>query len=164
MKYVTKEMNEEQIDILIKALENNIHKISMTPNLNDENFVGNSSGVAIKFKLVAFDQNIAKKERFFEQGLRKRFELYNNYLKKKSGIAKIEPHNLNITFKRNLPQNDLETSQMILNLQGLGIPQTELNAQLSFVDDPEKFMETFLKEEETNANKGAENYAKDEAN
>lgn len=164
VKYVTKEMNEEQIDILRKALENDIHKISMTPNLNDENFVGNSSGVAIKFKLVAFDQNIAKKERFFEQGLRKRFELYNNYLKKKSGIAKIEPHNLNITFKRNLPQNDLETSQMILNLQGLGIPQTELNAQLSFVDDPEKFMETFLKEEEDNANKGAENYGTEKPN
>ena len=53
---------------------------------------------------------------------------------------------------------------MILNLQGLGIPQTELNAQLSFVDDPEKFMETFLQEEETNANKGAENYGTDEAN
>lgn len=164
VKYVTKEMNEEQIDILRKALENDIHKISMTPNFNDENFVGNSSGVAIKFKLVAFDQNIAKKERFFEQGLRKRFELYNNYLMKKSGMAKIETHNLKITFRRNLPQNDLETSQMILNLQGLGIPQTELNAQLSFVDDPEKLMETFLREEEVNANKGAENYGTDEAN
>lgn len=158
VKYVTKEMNEAQIEILRKSIENDIHKISMTPNLNDENFVGNSSGVAIKYKLVAFDQNIKKKESFFKKGLRKRFVLYNNFLHKKSSVALIEPHNLNITFKRNLPKNDLETSQMILNLANLGIPQTELNAQLSFVDDAEALMKTYLKEEEKNANKGAENY------
>ena len=164
VKYVTKEMNETQIEVLRKSIENDIHKISMTPNLNDENFVGNSSGVAIRFKLVAFDQHIAKKEKFFEQGLRKRFMLYNNYLKRRSSVPIIEPHNLNITFKRNLPQNDLETSQMILNLVNLGIPQTELNAQLSFVDDAEELMKTYLKEEEVNANKGAENYGKEEPN
>jgi len=42
-------------------------KISMVPNMSDENFVGNYSGVALRYKLLTFEQAIKNKERFFEK-------------------------------------------------------------------------------------------------
>lgn len=62
IEYLIKALNESDTDILRKNIENDIHKISMTPNLADENFANNSSGVAISYKLLSFDQNIKNKE------------------------------------------------------------------------------------------------------
>jgi SPP1 family phage portal protein len=136
-EYLTKQLNETDIDTLRQVLEADIHKISMTPNLSDEKFVGNSSGVAIKFKLIPFEQNTQNKARYFERGLINRFTIYNNYLKKLKNIEIIPPHDIKVKFKRNLPQNDLETSQMINNLKGTVTDET-LVAQLSFVEDAEQ--------------------------
>jgi len=132
--YVTKTLNEADTDILRKNLEDDIHKISLVPNLSDREFMGNSSGVAIRYKLLLFEQNIANKERYFTSGLMKRFELYNNFLCTASRMEKVPITEVTAVFTRNLPQNDFETSQMINNL--LGIVDTEtLVSQLSFVDD-----------------------------
>lgn len=166
VRYVTKTFNEDQIDILRKSIEADIHKISMTPNLTDQNFVGNASGVAIKYKLIAFEQSIKKKERAFEEGLRDRFYLYNTYLAKRRKADIVPVYDLNIIFKRNLPQNDYETSQMINNLSGMGIPQVELNAQLGFVDDATASMKAYKKEVKglNNNSDETENFATDKAN
>ena len=43
-------------------------------------------------------------------------------------------------FKRNLPRNDYETSQMILNLQGI-VDKELLVSQLSFVRDSKETVE-----------------------
>lgn len=145
-EYVNRAYGEDQIDVLLKRLESNIHKISMTPNLTDENFVGNSSGVAIKYKLIAFEQSIMNKQRYFEKGLLKRFRLYNNYLVATSKMSQIIPlENVHCIFKRNLPQNDLEASQMIMNLRGMVSDETLLS-QLGFISNPEEEVKKALEE------------------
>lgn len=144
-EYVTKELSEDKLDILAKRIKNDIHQISMTPNLSDENFIGNASGVAIRYKLFVFEMNIKNKETYFEEGLKMRFRLYNNLLSKtgKGVTAKLD--NLDAIFKRGLPQNDYETAQMISLLDGKVTDQS-LIAQLSFVDDPRKEYEQQQKE------------------
>lgn len=132
--YVTKEINEEQLEILKKAIVDDIHKISMTPNMTDENFVGNSSGVAIRFKLLPFELNVQDKETAFEKGLMERMNLYNKYLNKTDQTQLLNIYNVDAVFKRSLPQNDYETSQMILNLMGK-VSDESLISQLSFVQD-----------------------------
>ena len=149
--YLSKTLNEAEVDILRKVIEADIHKISMTPNLSDENFVGNSSGVAIKYKLLPFEQNIVNKVRFFEMGLRKRFEIYNKYLSNLKNQEVVEASDIEIVFKRNLPQNDLETSQIIANLSGKVSDET-LIGQLSFISDAAKEIETAQKESLDRAN------------
>lgn len=134
IEYLIKTLNESDTDILRQNIENDIHKISMTPNLADENFANNSSGVAINYKLLSFDQNINNKERYFERGLVERFKLYNNFLNTKSSIQIVPSESLDIIFKRNLPRNDYETSQMIMNLVGT-VDKELLVSQLSFVRD-----------------------------
>ena len=134
VEYITKSLDEAQIELLRNSLEEDIHKISMTPNMSDENFVGNSSGVAIAYKLLPFEQNTKNKERGMETGLKSRFGLYNNYLTTISKMEFIDLTDLDVVFKRNLPKNDLETSQMIVNLSGK-ISDETLVSQISFVKD-----------------------------
>jgi SPP1 family phage portal protein len=133
-------MQEESIDVLRKAIEDDIHKISMTPNFSDEKFAGNDSGVAIKYKLISFEINTSTKESYFKNGLLKRIVAYNNYLSKLSKGSSFPAHQVEVIFKRKLPQNDFEASQMISNLQGVVSDKT-LVSQLSFVDNAEAEVE-----------------------
>ncbi len=137
VEFLTKQLDEADTDVLRKTLEADIHKISMTPNMTDENFVGNSSGVALRYKLLAFEQNIKNKERYFERGLMERLRLYTAFLGIKSNMQEVLTRDIDAVFKRNLPTNDLETSQMINNLVGL-VDRATLISQLSFVKDADE--------------------------
>ena len=140
VEYLIKTLQEGDVDILRQTLEKDIHKISMTPNMSDENFVGNSSGVAIRYKLLAFEQNIKNKERYMEKGLMERFKLYNNFLVKMSKMQDVPIEEVDAVFKRNLPSNDFEISQMINNLSDYLSAET-LVSQLSFVKDASEEVE-----------------------
>ena len=146
VEYLVKTLQESDVDILRKNIENDIHKISMTPNMSDENFAQNSSGVAIRYKLLAFEQNIKNKERYMEKGLMERFKLYNNFLVARSKMQDVPIEEVDAVFKRNLPSNDFETSQMINNLADM-VDKETLVSQLSFVRDASEIVELKKKED-----------------
>ena len=146
VEYLTKAINEGDVDVLRKTIEKDIHKISMVPDMSDEKFAGDSSGVAIRYKLLAFEQAVKNKERFFEKGLMKRFELYSHFLSVKSKMKEISKEDVDAVFKRNLPSNDYETSQMIVNLDGI-VDRELLASQLSFVKDASETIEIAEKED-----------------
>lgn len=151
IEYLTKQINEGDVDVLRKTIEQDIHKVSMVPNMSDENFVGNASGVALRYKLLTFEQMVKNKERFFEKSLMERFRIYNTFLVRKSVMKEVPIEEVDAIFKRNLPSNDYETSQMILNLRGV-VDDELLVSQLSFVDDASETVAIAKKEaaEETN--------------
>ena len=149
VEYLVKSLNEADTDVLRQTIESDIHKISMVPNITDENFVGNASGVAIRYKLLGFEQNIKNKERYFEKGLMKRFRLYNNFLATKSVMSIIPNEEVDAVFKRNLPTNDFEISQMISNLDGKVDTET-LISQLSFIKDASEIAELAKEEKKVN--------------
>ena len=148
IEYLVKTLQENDVDVLRKTLESDIHKISMVPNMSDENFVGNSSGVAIRYKLLAFEQNIKNKERYMEKGLMERFQLYNNFLFTKSQMSEVPIEDVDAVFKRNLPSNDFEISQMINNLADYVDTET-LITQLSFIKDASEIVKLKQKEDES---------------
>ena len=139
--YLTKPLSESDADILTKRIADDIHKFSKTPNLSDENFVGNSSGVALNYKLLAFEEATKTRERHIEKGLKKRLRLYFNlinHLKRGAGgKTATDIMHVDVVFNRNLPRNDYETSQMTVNLQGI-VKDEVLIKQLSFVDNAEE--------------------------
>jgi SPP1 family phage portal protein len=130
--WLTKQLNETEVEVLRKAIREDIHQFAMVPNLTDENFAAQSSGVAMKYKLLGLEQLAKNKERYFIQGLRERLKLFANILRIKGKAVDVS--DVDITMTRNLPVNDLETSQMIQNLDGKVSLETLLS-QLSFVDD-----------------------------
>lgn len=122
-------MQEHIIDRLISM----IYQVSMVANLNDEAFAGNSSGVALQYKLLPMRNMAANKERKFRQALR---ELYRIVFSVDTVIHDAEAWQmLNFTFKRNLPDNITEAVENAQNLSGIVSKETQLSI-LPFVDDP----------------------------
>ena len=145
--YLTKQVNIEQINSLKNEFIENIHKISCVPDMNDEQFASNASGVAIRYKILAFENQTAKKERKFKKGLQRRLELINNILSI-TGKAYLDTQ---IIFTRNLPVNELEIAQEVNMLRGL-VSNKTLLAQLPFVDDIETELAQLQEETAQTAN------------
>lgn len=110
--WVVKSMNESQVEVLKKALKDDIHEFSKTPCLTDENFVGNSSGVAMKYKLFGLEQLGKTKERYFKRGLRSRLKMICHIYFIMG--THIDYKAINIIMKRSLPVDD-ETLAKIAN-------------------------------------------------
>ena len=113
--------------------------------MSDENFAANASGVAIRYKLLAFENATAKKERKFKKGLQRRLELINAIL----SITEKEYLETTITFTRNLPVNEVEIAQEINMLRGL-VSNKTLLAQLPFVEDADAEIEQVAQENSQN--------------
>lgn len=133
-EYITRTLDETGVEVLRKAIKEDIYNFSHVPNMSDENFAGNASGVAMEYKLLALETITRTKERYYTKGLKKRINLYCNYLSLMSIAA--NPSAIMPTFKRGLPKNLLELSQIIANLKGF-VSRGTLIQQLPFVEDPE---------------------------
>lgn len=103
-KWLVKNLNETEIEVLKKSLKDDIHEFSKVPCLTDENFVGNASGVAMKYKLLGFEQLGKTKERYFKQGLRHRLKLMSNI--ENIRAKNIDSSQIDIIMKRSLPVDD----------------------------------------------------------
>lgn len=103
-EWLVKNLSESEVEVLKKSLKDDIHEFSKVPCLTDENFVGNASGVAMKYKLLGLEQLGKTKERYFKQGLRKRLELTANILDIKA--KKLDVSKIDVTMKRSLPVDD----------------------------------------------------------
>ena len=117
-KYLIKNIQDTALENYKNRLNEDIHRFSFVPNMADENFSNNASGVAMKFKLMGLENLISVKEAKFKKGLMKRIELLCAYTKMKNNsdysYLAIEP-----IFTRNTPANELEISQMMQNLTGI---------------------------------------------
>lgn len=133
-EYIARTFDESGMEILRKAIKEDIYTFSHVPNLTDENFVGNSSGVAMEYKLLGLQMITNEKEKYYKKGIKKRIELISNFLNIKA--VAINPGTVKITFTRNLPKNLNELAQMIANLSGKVSTKT-LIEQLPFVEDAE---------------------------
>lgn len=117
-KWLTKPSSERDIEALRKALADDIHKLSQTPDFSDDHFGGNTSGIAIKYKLFNFDTRTRLKERFFLDGLRERAALLANWLQFSRGLS-IDLATLRIKLTRRLPVDELDRAKALSHLAGI---------------------------------------------
>lgn len=131
--FISKPDGDAMQEHIIDRLVSMIYQVSMVANLNDEAFAGNSSGVALQYKLLPMRNMAASKERKFRQALRR---LYRIVFSVDTVIHNKEAwQGLNFTFKRNLPDNLDEAADIAQKLNGIVSPETQLSV-LPFVDDP----------------------------
>lgn len=145
-EYLTRTFDENGVEVLKKAIEQDIHKFSHIPCMTDESFGGNVSGVAMEFKLLGMENITKIKTRYYKKGLRKRLRIFANFLYNKSAIT-INTAGITPTFTRAMPKNLLEISQIVANLWGK-VGKKTLLAQIPFVDDPEEELRVVEKEAE----------------
>ncbi|MDI9520758.1 MAG: phage portal protein [Bacillota bacterium] len=135
-EWLVKNPQERDIEVLRGALKEDIHKFSMTPDFSDERFSGNSSGIAIKYKLFNFDNRIKLKERYFITGLRERARAFCGWLKTREGIS-LNADELVFKLSRRLPVNELERAQCIRALSGI-LEEETLRFNSPLQDDPNR--------------------------
>lgn len=144
-KWLIKEINDAWVENYKDRVRRDIHKFSYTPDMQDESFGNNLSGVSIRYKILAMEQIRSNKERKFKKGLQRRIELICNSLSLEKNIDLFT--NINIKFANTLPQNIYELSQTIKNLSPYLSSETLLN-QLPFVENAKEELEKKKAEEE----------------
>jgi SPP1 family phage portal protein len=146
-EWLIKNSDDKNTENMKIRLDKDIHKFSHCPDMSDENFAGNSSGVAIQYKLLGTENLISGKERKFKRGLQQRLELISRI----QGLmgANFDWRAIDILFRRNVPANLTEVAQMVNQLKGVVSNETLLS-QVPFVDDVSSEMEKLKAEEEQN--------------
>lgn len=146
-EYLTRTFDESGVEILKRAIEQDIHKFSHIPCMSDESFGGNVSGVAMEFKLLGMENITKIKTRYYRKGLRKRIRIFCNYLALHG--KSVDPAGITMTFTRALPKNLLEISQIVANLWGK-VSRKTLLSQVPFVDDVDEELKALDEETEEN--------------
>lgn len=149
-EWLVKQSDESGTQALRDALCSDIHKMSMVPDMTDQNFASNASGVAMRYKLLGLEQLTAIKERWFREGLRSRLRLYAHFLRL-IAAANLDAEKVSVIFTRSLPVNESETAQMVAQLDGV-VPRRILLGQLPFVEDAQAAAEEMDEEHRKTTN------------
>lgn len=139
MKFITKEIQTEALENHLNRLEKNIHKFSAVPDLSDENFAGNLSGVAIRFKLFGLETKCIIKERKMEKAIKELVRVLSVPIHVNTG-REVDVLNLKVEFSRNVPNNLTEIVDTVSKLDGKVDKETLLSL-LPFIDNPKEVLE-----------------------
>ena len=146
-EWLIKQVNDAYVENMKNRLDKDIHKFAKCPNMSDQEFASNASGIAIKFKLLGTENLVSIKERKFKRGLQQRFELMsmiNNVLSEGFDWRAID-----INFTRNIPSNDTDIANMVNTLKDI-VSEETLLAQIPFVEDVQAELEKLKAEREEN--------------
>ena len=139
VKFITKEIQTEALENHLNRLEKNIHKFSAVPDLSDENFAGNLSGVAIRFKLFGLETKCIIKERKMEKAIKELVRVLSVPIHVNTG-REVDVLNLKVEFSRNVPNNLTEIVDTVTKLDGKVDKETLLSL-LPFIDNPKEVLE-----------------------
>ena len=146
-EYIYKQYDVNGVESYKDRISRNIHMFTNTPDMTDENFSGNQSGEAMKYKLFGLEQRTAIKEGLFRKGLRRRYKLIGEIMSVNRELDKDNIKDLVFTFTRNLPKSLIEEMQMYVNAGG-EISQKTLMSLVSFIDNPQQEAERIKEEQE----------------
>lgn len=144
--YLIKQSNDTQIQNMLDNIKKNIFKVTSAPDMSDENFMA-QSGVAIKYKLVGFENVASSIVTNFTKAIQRRIELICNVLHLKASDTIWR--DVNINFVRNLPQDLTETINLVNSLKGTVSDETLLG-QIPFITDVQSEIEALQKQREAN--------------
>lgn len=153
-EYLIKDINDTALENYKNRLNEDIHRFTNVVNMSDQNFGGNLTGIAIKYKLTGMEYVTGIKEAKFKKGIMRRLELISAILGIKSNdnylYTEIQP-----VFARNIPTNEEEKVNMAKTVYGLVSDETVLS-MLPFVEDVQKEIEKITKEKEEKALEAAD--------
>lgn len=116
--FLIKNINDTATENFKNRVYKDIFFLAMVPNLTDENFSGNLSGVAQKYKLFGLEALTDEKEKYWKSAERKKLKFITQYI----NILKstnYDWHTINVSFDRSQIANTLEISEIMNNLRGI---------------------------------------------
>ncbi|MDS1161628.1 phage portal protein [Streptococcus suis] len=125
-KYLYKQYDVSGTEAYKKRVVDDIHKFTMFPDMSDENFGGNQSGVALAWKTFALDQARVDMQALFEKSLRRRYKLIAAIGTVAKELTNFDITKLSFTFTPNLPTNATDIINNAKNLYGMVSDETVL--------------------------------------
>ena len=146
-EFLVKNINDVVYQNQLKLTMDNIYKFSSTPNLSDEQFAGNASGVALKYKFLSFEDKCKVFQNKFTNSLRRQFSLLSEIWNIQGGALDI--YDMKFVYTRNYPQNLLEEADILSKLKGIVSEQTAFGL-MSFITNPNEEIEALDEEKQKN--------------
>ncbi len=137
VSFVTKNINDQATEHYKNRLDSDIHKFSFVPNMADDKFASNASGVAMQYKLAGLNYKTSVKESLFRKGLLRRIELISNILSIMSSNEINIIKDVDIRFMHNTIDNVLETAELVNRIKELISEETAIEL-LQDIIDPEQ--------------------------
>lgn len=132
-QWLTKNINDAQVENILKRIHDSIYRIAACPDFSSETFVGGvSSGVAIRYRLTGMETRAGIIEGIMKKALQRRVEIIAGIASLKLGEEVFR--DVEIDFKRNIPEDITSTINLINTLKGTVSDKTLLG-QLDFVTD-----------------------------
>lgn len=147
-KWLTKEANDAQVENILKRAHDSIYRVAKCPDFSSESFVsGVSSGIAIQYRLSGMEHKAGIIEGRMKKALQRRVELICGIASMKLGIDVFR--DIEITFKRNIPEDITSTVNIINSLKGT-VSDATLISQIPFVNDVAAELEAVKAQKESN--------------
>ena len=147
-QWLTKSANDTQVENILKRIHDSIYRIAACPDFSSETFVGGvSSGVAIRYGLTGMETRAGIIEGIMKKALQRRVEIIAGIASLKLGEEVFR--DVEIDFKRNIPEDVTSTINLINSLKGTVSDQTLLG-QLDFVTDVNAELEAVKEQKQEN--------------
>lgn len=131
--WLTKAASDAQVENILKRIHDSIYRIAACPDFSSESFVGGvSSGIAIRYRLTGMETRAAKICAEMKKALQRRVEIICSIASLKLGEEIFR--DIEITFKRNIPEDQTSIINMINTLKGT-VSDATLLSQLDFIQD-----------------------------
>ena len=146
--YLTKAAQDAQVENILKRIHDSIYRVAQCPDFSSETFVGGvSSGIAIKYRLTGMETRAGNIEAEMKKALQRRIEIICGIASLKLGEDVFR--DIQIEFKRNIPEDITATINMVNALKGT-VSDATLLAQLDFVPDVNAELEALAEQREAN--------------
>lgn len=146
--WLTKSANDAQVENILKRLHDSAYRIAQCPDFSSESFVGGvSSGIAIQYRLTGMETKAGKIEALMKKALQRRIEIICGIASLKLGEAVFR--DVEISFKRNIPEDVNSTVNLINSLKGT-VSDATLLGQLDFITDVNAELEALQEQKQAN--------------
>src|SRR5690625_3339122 len=147
VEFLEKPDADQTQENFLDRTERLIYQLSQVANIDDTTFgtAGNSSGVALEFKLQPMKNLASNKERKFQQGIQTLFRMSFTEVTNVPGNLSDEYLDIQYNWSRNLPANNEAEMQVVRGLDGIVSHKTQLD-MLSAVSDSQRELERIEEE------------------
>jgi SPP1 family phage portal protein len=146
--WLTKNANDAQVENILKRLHESIYRVAQCPDFSSESFVGGvSSGIAIQYRLTGMETRAGKIEGEMKKALQRRIEIICGIATLKLGEEVFR--DIEISFKRNIPEDEAAIAQLVAQLKGT-VSDATLLGQLPFITDVNAELEALNKQKQEN--------------
>lgn len=146
--WLTKSANDAQVENIMKRVQESMYRIAQCPDFSSESFVGGvSSGIAIRYRLTGMETRAGKIEAEMKKALQRRIEIICGIATLKFG--EVIFRDIQIDFKRNIPEDITATVNLINSLKGT-VSDATLLSQLDFIPDVNAELEAIQEQRAAN--------------